>query len=164
MLLARREAAVLNNVSDITMGNPFHGWVEARVIDTLHSKTLVAYGKGMGLDFSEVVGDGSLRKSPRGGGGTGKNPTDRAKLGWKWSSVTERHGIPSGVAIDGVNPNDSVIPVPTFDDAERHYFLAEVETLWLDQGYATESRSSGQTRLGCRRNSFRQRYLCPGSQ
>ena len=35
--------------------------------------------------MSEVALDGSQHKAPMGGEGTGPNPTDRAKSGWKWS-------------------------------------------------------------------------------
>jgi putative transposase len=42
-----------------------------------------------------------LHKAPYGGEGIGPNPTDRVKLGWKWSVASERHGIPLGWAIDG---------------------------------------------------------------
>ncbi len=87
--------------------------------------------------------DGSLHKSPCGGEGTGKNPTDRAKLGWKWSILTDRAGIPIGWAIDGANRNDSVLLAPTLDDAAGRGLLHEIETIWLDRGYdsgATQKR------------------------
>jgi IS5 family transposase len=67
--------------------------------------------------------------------GTGKNPTDRGKLGWKWSILTDLYGIPFGVAIDGANRNDSVILAPTLDDAGARGLLSDIETLWLDRGY-----------------------------
>lgn len=58
------------------------------------TEAIGAHDKIVGLDFSEVALDGSLQKSPDGGEGTGKNPTDRAKLGWKWPVLTDRIGIP----------------------------------------------------------------------
>ena len=33
--------------------------------------------------------------------GTGKSPVDRGKLGWKWSLLTDRNGIPVSWAADG---------------------------------------------------------------
>ena len=36
----------------------------------------------------------------------GPNPTDRAKQGAKWSLLTEGHGVPIGMAVDGANRND----------------------------------------------------------
>ena len=44
----------------------------------------------------EVALDGSLHKAPCGGEDTGPNPTDRSKIGWKWSVASERHGVPIG--------------------------------------------------------------------
>ena len=36
----------------------------------------------------------------------GKNPTDRGKLGTKRSVLTDGHGLPLGVAVDGANRHD----------------------------------------------------------
>ena len=47
-----------------------------------------------------------MTKAPLGGEKTGKNPTDRAKSGVKRSVVTEGHGIPVGLAVDGANCHD----------------------------------------------------------
>ena len=41
-----------------------------------------------------------------GGEGTGPNPTDRSKCGWKWSVAADGRGLPIGWAIDGANRND----------------------------------------------------------
>ena len=99
------------------------------------SHALHAYDRIIGLDLSEVALDGSLHKAPCGGEGTGKNPTDRAKLGWKWSIATDAHGIPIGWAIDGANRNDVKMLDPTLDDLARAGLLEEIETLHLDRGY-----------------------------
>ena len=96
--------------------------------------------------------DGSLHKSPCGGEGTGKNPTDRAKLGWKWSILTDSYGIAIGWAIDGANRNDSVLLAPTLDDAAGRGLLAEIETIWLDRGYdssATRKRLAERSIADC---------------
>jgi putative transposase len=37
---------------------------------------------------------------------TGKNPTDRGKLGVKRSVLTDARGVPLGIAIDGANTHD----------------------------------------------------------
>lgn len=85
---------------------------------------------------------GLCTKALRGRGeGTGKNPTDRGKLGWKWSILTDRNGIPFGWTIDGANRNDSVLLAPTLDAGAEQGLLADVETIWLDRGY-----DSGVTR------------------
>jgi len=95
-----------NKVSDTTARARRDEWIAAGVFDAVAAEALAAYDKIIGLDLSDVSLDGSLHKSPCGGEGTGKNPTDRGKLGWKWSILTDRNGIPIGVAIDGANRND----------------------------------------------------------
>ena len=122
-------------VSDTTARARRDEWVAAGVFDRLVEEAISAYVKIIGLDLSEVAVDGSLHKSPAGGEGTGKNPTDRAKLGWKWSILTERKGIPIGVAIDGANRNDSVLLAPTLDGLFAPGLLHDIETIWLDRGY-----------------------------
>jgi transposase len=124
-----------NKVSDTTARARRDEWIAAGVFDTLNQEALSGYDKVIGLDLSDVAVDGSLQKSPCGGEGTGKNPTDRAKLGWKWSILTDRNGIPIGVAIDGANRNDSILLAPTLDDAAKLGLLKDIETLWLDRGY-----------------------------
>ena len=95
-----------------------------------------AYDRIIGLDLSEVALDGSLHKAPCGGEGTGKNPTDRGKLGWKWSIATEAKGIPIGWAIDGANRNDVKLLGPTLEDVGPSAdSLEEIETVHLDRGY-----------------------------
>ena len=122
-----------NKVSDTTVRDRRDEWIAAGVYDAIVTETLAGYDKIVGLVFDDVAVDGSLHKSPCGGEGTGKNPTDRGKLGWKWSVLTDRNGIP--VAVDGANRNDSVLLAPTLDDAAKRGLLEEIETLWLDRGY-----------------------------
>jgi hypothetical protein len=78
----------------------------------------------VGLDLDDVTVDGSLHKAPYGGEGTGPNPTDRVKLGWKWSVASERHGIPLGWAIDGAHRNDVRLLEPTLDTIDLRFTVA----------------------------------------
>ena len=89
----------------------------------------------IGLDLSEVSVDGSLHKAPMGGEGTGPNPTDRGKTGWKWSIATDTNGVPIGWVTEGANRNDSILLAPTLDDVKQRGLLSDIETLWLDRGY-----------------------------
>jgi transposase len=73
------------------------------------------------------------------GEGTGKNPTDRSQLGWKWSILIDKNGIPVGWNLDGANRNDSVLLAPTLDDAAARDWLREIETIWLDRGYDSDA-------------------------
>jgi transposase len=122
-------------VSDTTARERRDEWMKLGVFNAIANEAICGYDKVIGLDHSDVAVDGSLHKSPCGGEGTGKNPTDRAKLAWKWSILTDRVGIPIGWVADGANRNDSVLLAPTLDDAAKRGLLTEIETLWLDRGY-----------------------------
>ena len=124
-----------NEVSDTTVRSRRDEWITAGVFDKIGEEAICAYDRVIGLDLSDVSVDGSLHKAPAGGEGTGPNPTDRGKCGWKWSIVTDLNGIPFGWAIDGANRNDSIMLAPTLDAAGGSGLLAEIETLWLDRGY-----------------------------
>jgi len=127
-----------NKVSDTTARARRDEWEHTGVFDAIAEEAIHSYDKIIGLDLSEVAVDGSLHKSPTGGEGTGKNPTDRAKLGWKWSILTDKNGIPIGWAVDGANRHDSVMLEPTLDDAQERGLLCDIETIWLDRGYDSE--------------------------
>lgn len=133
------ERLTKHRVSDTTARVRRDEWIEAGVFDAIAAEAIAGYDKVIGLDLSEVAVDGSLHKSPGGGEGTGKNPTDRAKIGWKWSILTDRHGIPIGWAVDGANRNDSVMLAPTLEDAKGRGLLADIETIWLDRGYDSDA-------------------------
>jgi transposase len=128
-----------NKVSDTTVRARRDEWEQAGVFDAVAQEAIAAYDKIIGLDLTDVAVDGSLHKSPAGGEGTGKNPTDRAKLGWKWSVLTDAKGIPIGWVVDGANRNDSVLLEPTLAHAAPSGLLCDVETIWLDRGYDSEA-------------------------
>lgn len=128
-------AARLCKASETTLRGRRTEWLTAGVFDKLVDEAISAYDRIIGLDLSEVAVDGSLHKAPCGGEGTGPNPTDRAKSGWKWSIATERTGIPIGWVIDGANRNDSILLEPTLQTVAARGLLLDVQTLHLDRGY-----------------------------
>lgn len=123
------------HVSDSTVRARRDEWIAAGIFDAIESEALASFDRIIGLEMTELSVDGSLHKAPGGGEGTGKNPTDRGKLGWKWSIVVDAHGIVVGVAIDGANRNDCKLLEPTLDDMARHGLTGDVETVHLDAGY-----------------------------
>jgi transposase len=127
-----------NKVSDTTVRQRRDEWIAAGVFDAIADEAINAYDRVIGLDLGDVAVDGSLHKSPAGGQGTGPNPTDRGKLGWKWSIGVDRHGIPFGWTIAGANRNDSILLEPTLDNAAGRGLLSDVETIWLDRGYDSD--------------------------
>ncbi|HZA88355.1 MAG TPA: IS5 family transposase [Acidimicrobiales bacterium] len=129
------EAIVEHRESDTTLRSRRDEWIAAGVFEQLKDEALAAFDRIIGLDLDDVALDGSLHKAPYGGEGTGPNPTDRAKLGWKWSVASERHGIPIGWVIAGANRNDVAMLEPTLDAVAAAGLLADIGTLHLDRGY-----------------------------
>jgi len=129
------EALCGNKVSDTTVRLRRDEWEAAGVFDSVAAEAISAYDKIVGLDLSDVLLDGPLHKSPAGGQGTGKNPTDRAKRGWKWSVLTDRAGIPVGWTADGAHRHDVALFAPTMAAADQRGLLLDVETVHLDRGY-----------------------------
>lgn len=129
------EALLERRVSDTTLRSRRDEWIAAGIFDELRAHAHHAYDRIMGLDLSEVALDGSLHKAPCGGEGTGPNPTDRAKSGWKWSIASDANGIPLAWAVDGANRNDMALLEPTLADLDTAGLVVDVETLHLDRGY-----------------------------
>ena len=122
-------------MSDTTLRARRDEWIAADVFERLKAEATAAFDRIIGLDLSEVALDGSLHKAPYGGEGTGPNPTDRGKSGWKWSVAVERHGIPIGWTIDGANRHDTRLLEPTIEAIAGNGLLADIDTLHLDRGY-----------------------------
>ena len=128
-------AGRLGKGSETTLRRRRDEWLAAGVFEGLVDETLAGYDRIIGLDLTEVAVDGSQHKAPFGGEGTGPNPTDRGKCGWKWSIATDRNGIPVGWEIAGANRNDCVLLDPTLDAVDARGLIAEIDTFHLDRGY-----------------------------
>ncbi|MGA3354893.1 MAG: transposase [Acidimicrobiales bacterium] len=116
-------------VSDTTLRARRDEWERAGVFSALVEEALSAYDRVIGLDLSETAVDGSQHKAPMGG------EADRGKLGWKWSLLTDRAGIPIGWTTNGANRHDLILFDDTLEDAGGRGLLADIETLHLDRGY-----------------------------
>jgi putative transposase len=105
--------------------------------------------------------DGVMTKAPLGGEKTGKNPTDRAKSGTKRSLLTEGHGIPIGVSVEGANCHDKrmveatlgsmVIERPRPTKKKRQYMCmdkgydyVDIRELVSEWGYTAHIKARGE--------------------
>ncbi len=93
----------------------FQEWAEAGVFAAFWRKGLLAYDALAGIDWTWLALGGAMGKAPLGGGETGRNPTDRSKLGVKRSALTDGRGVPLGAAIAGANRNDHKLMRETLD-------------------------------------------------
>lgn len=94
----------------------FQRWVKLGIFEQLWNKSLDHYDDLVGLEWRWQSVDGAMTKSPLGGEKTGKNPTDRGKLGTKRSLQTDARGIPIGVAVGGANTHDTQLLQQTIED------------------------------------------------
>jgi transposase len=79
-----------------------------------------------------------MTKAPLGGEKTGKNPTDRAKSGTKRSLLTEGHGLPIGISVEGANCHDKRMVEPTLRSTvvERpRVRKSKPQNMCMDKGY-----------------------------
>lgn len=116
----------------------FQEWVEDGVFDGLWQVALTEYDELVGLDWTWQSVDGAMTKAPLGGEATGKNPTDRGKLGTKRSLMTEAAGIPVAVISDGANTHDIRLLQETIEhclDRWPRQYEEFDEHLCLDKGY-----------------------------
>jgi putative transposase len=93
----------------------FQEWTAAGAFVTLWARGLEEYDALKGLDWSWLAMDGVMTKAPLGGERTGRNPTDRGKQGTKRSLLTEGHGVPVGLAVEGANRHDKKLAEPTLE-------------------------------------------------
>ena len=79
-----------------------------------------------------------MTKAPLGGEKTGKNPTDRAKSGVKRSLLTEGHGIPIAVAVEGANCHDKRLVEGTLRSmvvSRPRVTKSKPQNMCMDKGY-----------------------------
>ena len=89
-----------------TVHDRFQLWSAHGVFEQLWATGLLEYNTAIGLDFEWQSIDGCMTKAPLGGEATGKNPTDRGKLGTKRHLLTEADGLPIGLVVTGANRHD----------------------------------------------------------
>jgi putative transposase len=116
----------------------FQEWAAAGVFVNLGAMGLQEYDELVGLDWSWLAMDGAMTKAPLGGERTGRNPTDRGKLGTKRSLLTEARGVPVGLAVEGANRHDKKVAEATLGSipVERPEPTEEApQGMCLDKGY-----------------------------
>jgi putative transposase len=116
----------------------FQEWTAAGVFVTLWATGLKEYDELKGLDWAWLAMDGAMTKAPLGGERTGRNPTDRGKLGTKRSLLTEAAGVPVGLAVEGANRHDKKVAEATLESipVERpEPTEGAPQGLCLDKGY-----------------------------
>lgn len=121
-----------------TAHDRFQAWVAAGVFLRLWQAGVEQFDEVKGIDWQWMSMDGAITKAPLGGKKTGRNPTDRGKQGVKRSLLTDGHGIPLSVAVDGANRHDMKLVRGTLENlvVERpEPTETEPQGMCLDKGY-----------------------------
>ncbi len=115
----------------------FQQWAELGIFEQLWSLAVEIYDDLIGIDREWQSVDGAMTKAPLGGEDTGKNPTDRGKLGTKRSLQTDGGGVPIGLAVAGANVHDTKLLQQTIEDSIERAVgkVNEEEHLCLDKAY-----------------------------
>lgn len=95
--------------SKSTIHRYFQEWSKLGVFTDAWKKGLKEYEEKVGIDWKWQAADGAMTKAPLGGEETGKNPTDRAKIGTKRSLLVDSKGIPLAIVVSGANTNDHLL-------------------------------------------------------
>ena len=102
-----------------TVHDRYQEWERLGFFEELWRAGLLEYDELEGIEWEWQAMDGAMTKAPLGRGAsgeaTGKNPTDRAKMGTKRSMLTDGAGIPLAVAVEGANRHDSRLLVATLE-------------------------------------------------
>ncbi|NUY06094.1 IS5 family transposase [Paraburkholderia youngii] len=87
----------------------------AGVWEQLHLALLRRLREHDQIDWERASIDGASVSKPPGGQETGRNPTDRGKLGSKRHIVVDARGIPLAITVTGANRHDSMAFESTLD-------------------------------------------------
>lgn len=140
----------------MTCWNYLQAWQRAGVWQRLHEVLLAELQGADRIDWSRAAVDSSHARALGGGEKTGKNPTDRAKLGTKHHIVTDAQGIPLAVTITGSNVADVaevlnvVDAIPNVRGKVGHP-RKRPDAMFGDRGYDSNRH----------REELRRRGICP---
>jgi putative transposase len=101
--------------------------------------------------------------APLGGGETGKNPTDRGKLGAKMNLMVDERGAPLSVVLTGANRHDKISAIdlivcvlvkrPAHREqhlcADKAYDATDVREFVASEGYTAHIKVNPRRRAGC---------------
>ena len=94
------------NVSSSVLHERFQTWQSQGLFEILFKKMVKFYAKECKIGWKWQSVDSMMSPSPLGGSKTGKNPTDRAKLGSKVHLLVDERGAPLAIFITGANEHD----------------------------------------------------------
>lgn len=98
--------------SGMTCWRRLHEWMQAGVWQSIHEAILRRLRESDQIAWDRACIDAASVPSPRGGEHTGRNPTDRGKLGCKHHILVDQRGLPLVAQISGAQVHDSRLLIP----------------------------------------------------
>jgi putative transposase len=93
-------------VSSSVLHAQFQAWREQGIFEAILKEMVLFYAQQRGIGWEWQSIDSKSCPAPLGGEKTGKNPTDRGKLGAKIHVLVDQFGAPLAVHITGANQHD----------------------------------------------------------
>lgn len=94
------------NVSSSVLHERFQTWQASGLFELLFKKMVKYYARERKIGWKWQSIDSMMSPAPLGGWNTGKNPTDRGKLGSKVHLLVDERGAPLAIYITGANEHD----------------------------------------------------------
>lgn len=128
-------------VSSSVIHERFQRWRRMGVFEKLMKRIAEYYAKergGVGWKWQAM--DSKSCTSPLGGSETGKNPTDRGKLGAKINLMVDERGAPISVVLTGANRHDKVSAIDLIVSVvlKRPARRSQEQHLCADKAYDAE--------------------------
>jgi putative transposase len=148
-------------VSSSVVHERFQEWRHRGILEKLMRRMADYYAKergGVGWKWQAM--DSKHSPAPLGGEKTGKNPTDRGKLGAKINLLVDERGAPLSVVLTGANRHDKVSAIdlivsavpkrPAHKEEEQHlcadkaYDAQDLREFAACAGYITHIKKKGE--------------------
>lgn len=126
-------------VSASVVHERFQGWRGMGVFEKLSRRMAEQYARergGVGWRWQAM--DSKHSPAPLGGEKTGKNPTDRGKLGAKINLLVDERGAPLSVVLTGANRHDKVSAMELIVSASPRRPAHKEQHLLADKAYDSD--------------------------
>ena len=126
----------------------FQAWQTSGLFAQLFRELVLYYQRRKRIYWRWQSIDSKSVPAPLGGEKTGKNPTDRGKLGSKRHILVDGRGAPLAVIVTGAQVHDSTCAIDLLDRTvvPRPTTQYRVHHLCADKGYELGTHSSGSAR------------------
>jgi putative transposase len=158
-------------VSASVIHERFQRWTRMGIFEKLLKRMANYYARecgGVGWRWQAM--DSKNCAAPLGGEQTGKNPTDRGKLGAKINLIVDERGAPISIALTGVNRHDKVSAIdliasivlkrPAHKEqhlcADKAYDAQDVREFVASEGYAAHIKINPRRSKGAQRSGNEQ--------